>query len=190
VGSIARPEDLPTDKRILCFSPQPDDDVISMDGTMTGGLAATSAVLHDQRHHRRVRRRRPHRGRLVGEHDDHVRVQVAGVHAFARKVTAFWAPRMRGAWTSPRCRSSGLIRPASVSACRSLHIPRTGPLSWTCRSTRGRGPQAADRPDDIGFVVKLLRDIRPQWIIVARASTRRDAPPVRRSGVRGLHQLG
>jgi glucosamine-6-phosphate deaminase len=90
--TIARPETLPTDKRILCFSPHPDDDVISMGGTLTR-LAETGNEVHvaymtngniavfddDARN-------------IVGlwaEMNDAFGFKSPAVHAFARKINGF-----------------------------------------------------------------------------------------------------
>ncbi len=57
---------LPQGKRIICFSPHPDDDVISMGGILRKLVLNENEItrrLHDERQHRRLRSRRaPLRG--------------------------------------------------------------------------------------------------------------------------------
>lgn len=171
--SIARPEELPTDKRILCFSPHPDDDVISMGGTLTQ-LARTANDVHvaymtngniavfdeDARH-------------AVGvwaEMNDKFGFKSPAVHAFARKINGFLATKEPGAVDIPEVQEiKALIRRAeATTACQSMHIPpdQAHFLDLPFYKT-GEVRKHPISPEDVAIVLKLMRDLKPHWIFVA-----------------------
>ena len=97
---------LPRDQRVICFSPHPDDDVISMGGIlrklveneneitvayMTSGNVAV--FDHDVRRHFDFLRRLASERRLAGE----------AVGGWRAGWTSSWRPSARATWTFPRC---------------------------------------------------------------------------------------
>lgn len=171
--SIARPEDLPTDKRILCFSPHPDDDVISMGGTLTR-LAETGNEVHvAYMTNGNIAVFDDDAQSVVGlwaEMNDAFGFKSPAVHAFARKVNGFLATKAPGGVDIPEVQDiKALIRRGeAVAACRSMHIPaeRAHFLDLPFYKT-GEVRKRPIGPEDVKIVLNLLRTVKPQWIFVA-----------------------
>ncbi len=172
-NSIARPEDLPRDRRILCFSPHPDDDVISMGGTLTrlsetgnevhvGYMTNGNIAVFDDDARSMVG--------LWAEMNDTFGFKSPAVHAFARKIHGFLATKAPGAVDIPEVQEikSLIRRSEAVAACRSMHIPadRAHFLDLPFYKT-GEVRKRPIGSEDVNLVLKLLRELKPSWIFVA-----------------------
>ncbi len=122
-------------RKIICFSPHPDDDVISMGGILRKLVENENddhRRVHDQRQHRRLRpRRAPLRGlpatagrRAAASAERAVTELVRRVDAVPRRASA------RATSTSPRCRTSS----ASSASRRRSAASRC----WGCEESAAR----------------------------------------------------
>ena len=164
---------LPTDRRVLCFSPHPDDDVISMGGALTR-LAARGNEVHVAYM----------TSGNIAVFDDHTLQmlefwsELNGTFAFEPqastalldRVRAYLAGKPAGAVDSSEIQAiKGRIRRAeATAACRSMDIPAEHahfldlPFYQT-GEVRKRPVGLAD----VEIVLGLLREVRPQWLFVA-----------------------
>ncbi len=171
--SIARPETLPSGKKALCFSPHPDDDVISMGGTLSRLVDAGNEVhvaymtngniaVFDDDARRMVS--------LWAEMNDAFGFKSPAVHAFARKIHGFLATKEAGAVdiTEVQDIKSLIRRSEALAACRvmGIAVDRAHFLDLPFYKT-GEVRKRPISPEDVKIVVKLLRDVRPDWVFVA-----------------------
>ncbi len=164
---------LPTGQRVICFSPHPDDDVISMGG-MLGKLvengneilvaymtSGSIAVFdHD------VRRYVDFLERLAREGV----VEPAHIVPLARKVYAFFETKRPGDVDLPEIQElKGLIREAeAVAAIETLGLPPAAArflrLPFYRTGTVRKNPIG---PEDVAIVRALLEEFAPAYIFVA-----------------------
>ncbi|MGH7500127.1 MAG: glucosamine-6-phosphate deaminase [Longimicrobiales bacterium] len=164
---------LPRDRRVLCFSPHPDDDVISMGGILgklvENGNHVTVAYMtsgniavfdHD------VRRYIDFLERLAVEH----RTEPAPVEKLATTVREFLARKKVGDVDTPEVQDlKRMIREAeAVSGIEVMGLDRCNArfLNLPFYQT-GKVVKDPIGPDDVAIVRDLLAEIQPQLIFVA-----------------------
>ena len=185
-GDRPSPRDEIFPKRVLVFSPHPDDDVISMGGTLIR--------LVDQGHEVHVAYQTS--GNIAVFDDDAIRLcRVRGrVQPAVRRLAASGRPNSRPMSKSFCARSRpGQIDSAEVQRIKTLDPPRRGPggrpllrlpaerlhfLDMPFYET-GRVKKKPLSEEDIQLMVDLLREVRPHQIYAAgdlRIRTARIAP--------------
>jgi len=171
--TIMRPEMMPTDKRVLCFSPHPDDDVISMGDTIMRLAGAGNDIHVAYMTNGNIAVFDDDARRLVGlwaDMNDSFGFKSPAVHAFARKVHGFLATKEPGAVDIPEVQDmKALIRRSeAVAACLSMHVPRENAhfLDLPFYKT-GEVRKRPIGPEDVQIVLKLLRQLKPDWVYVA-----------------------
>jgi glucosamine-6-phosphate deaminase len=164
---------LPSGKRVICFSPHPDDDVISMGGilrklvendnemTVAYMTSGNIAVFdHD------VRRYVDFLERLAGEHD----IARGDVEALATKVLRFLAEKKAGDVDIPEVQDlKRMIREAeAVSGLEVMGLTRDNAcfLNLPFYQT-GKVAKDPIGPADVAIVRDLLRELQPQIVFVA-----------------------
>jgi glucosamine-6-phosphate deaminase len=164
---------LPTHQRIICFSPHPDDDVISMGGilrklveneneiTIAYQTSGNIAVFdHD------VRRYVDFLVRTAGN----ALIEQTKVEALASTVYSFLDRKRPGEVDIPEVQDiKRIIREAeAVSGIETVGLPRSAArfLNLPFYQT-GKVRKDAIGPKDVGIVRALLEEIRPQHIFVA-----------------------
>ena len=164
---------LPSDKRVICFSPHPDDDVISMGGILRklveNGNDITVAYMtsgniavfdHD------VRRYVDFLERLAGEHD----IGRDDVEALAAKVLQFLAGKKAGDVDIPEVQDlKRMIREAeAVSGLEVMGLTRDNAcfLNLPFYQT-GKVAKDPIGPGDVAIVRTLLKELEPDLIFVA-----------------------
>jgi glucosamine-6-phosphate deaminase len=164
---------LPTHQRIICFSPHPDDDVISMGGilrklveneneiTIAYQTSGNIAVFdHD------VRRYVDFLVRTAGNG----LIEPAKVESLAATVYAFLERKRPGEVDIPEVQDiKRIIREAeAVSGIETVGLPRSAArfLNLPFYQT-GKVRKDAIGPKDVAIVRALLEEIRPQQIFVA-----------------------
>ena len=171
--TIARHGSLPTDKRVLCFSPHPDDDVISMGATLTRLAEMGNAVHVAYMTSGNIAVFDDDTVTQVGiwaDMNDNFGFKNPAVHAFARKIQGFFATKTPGGVDLPEVQDiKGIIRRnEAVAACRAMGIHRENAhfLDLPFYKT-GEVRKRPIGPEDVAIVLKLLREVHPQWIFVA-----------------------
>ena len=171
--TIVRHGTLPTGKRVLCFSPHPDDDVISMGGTLNKLVRAGNQV---------------HVAYMtsgnIAVFDDDARmmlnfwadlnlafgVDTKQTRAVVEKVKGFFAVKPPGGVDIPEVQEikTWIRRNEAASACRLMGIPRdnTHHLNLPFYRT-GEVRKRPISEDDVQIVLDPIRRIRPDWIFVA-----------------------
>jgi len=172
-GTIANHSSLPNNKRVLCFSPHPDDDVISMGGTLTR-LAQRGCDVH-------VAYMTSGNIAVFDEYAEQMLEFWADLNktlgfatenslALVKKVRDFFASKQPGEIDIPEVQEiKGRIRRSeAVAACRSMGIPTQNAhfLDLPFYQT-GEVRKRPIGPDDIEIVTFLLRQLRPHWVFVA-----------------------
>ena len=164
---------LPTHQRIICFSPHPDDDVISMGGilrklveneneiTVAYQTSGNIAVFdHD------VRRYVDFLVRTAGNG----LIDPAKVESLAEKVYEFLERKRPGEVDIPEVQDiKRIIREAeAVSGIETVGLPRSAArfLNMPFYQT-GKVRKEAVGPKDVAIVRALLEEIRPQQIFIA-----------------------
>ena len=164
---------LPTGKRVVCFSPHPDDDVISMGGilrklvenendiTVAYMTSGNIAVFdHD------VRRYVDFLERLAGEHD----IARENVEALAARVFGFLGGKKAGDVDIPEVQDlKRMIREAeAVSGLEVMGLTRQNAcfLNLPFYQT-GKVAKDPIGPADVAIVRDLLKQIRPDIVFVA-----------------------
>ena len=164
---------LPHGRRVICFSPHPDDDVISMGGILRklaeNGNAITVAYMtsgniavfdHDVRRHVDF---------LLRMHRD-ARIGGAGVEETAAKVHAFLAAKKPGDVDIPEVADiKRLIREAeAISGLETVGLPATSGrfLNLPFYQT-GKVKKDPIGPADVAIVRALLEELTPDFIFVA-----------------------
>ena len=171
--TIARTGQLPPNKRILCFSPHPDDDVISMGGTLmrfnklgndvhTAYMTNGNIAVFDDDANRMVS--------LWADMNDKFGFKSKEVHAFARKIHGFLATKAPGEVDLPEVQEikSLIRRGEAVAACQSMGISREKAhfLDLPFYKT-GEVRKRPISKEDVDLVLKCTRNVRPQWIFIA-----------------------
>ena len=164
---------LPKDARVLCFSPHPDDDVISMGGilykltqnrndvTVAYMTSGNIAVFdHDVRRYVDFLERLGH-GRGLDP---------AGVDALAREVRGFLATKQPGDVDIPQVQDiKRMIREAeAISGIETLGLPESAArfLNLPFYQT-GQVRKDPVGPADVAIVRALLEEVRPELVFVA-----------------------
>lgn len=164
---------LPSNKRVICFSPHPDDDVISMGGIlrkfvqnendicvayMTSGNIAV--FDHDVRRHMDF---------LVRLHDDQ-HLGGSDTAQLATRVDAFLHTKHPGDVDSPEVQNvKRIIRESeAVSGIEVLGLTRahTRFMNLPFYQT-GKVKKDSIGPADVAIVVALLRELKPEIVFVA-----------------------
>lgn len=171
--TIAHYGSLPTGKRMLCFSPHPDDDVISMGATLSR-LATRGNEVHVAYM----------TSGNIAVFDDYTlqmfEFWAAVNHAFGfdaartqasvKKVGDFFASKAPGAVDIPEVQEiKGRIRRSeAVAACRAMGIPDSNAhfLDLPFYQT-GEVRKRPIGPEDVDIVRKLIQTIKPHWVFVA-----------------------
>ncbi len=172
-STIAHYGSLPTDKRVLCFSPHPDDDVISMGGTLTR-LARRGCEVH-------VAYMTSGNIAVFDEHAlqmlefwadlNHViGCETRKTQAHLRKVQEFMRAKQPGAVDIPEVQElkARIRRAEALAACTFMGIPaeRAHFLDLPFYQT-GEVRKRPIGPEDVDIVYRLLQQVRPQWIFIA-----------------------
>ena len=164
---------LPRDTRIICFSPHPDDDVISMGGILhklaVNGNQLTVAYMtsgnlavfdHDVRRHLDFIRR------LADEH----RIPAAAAEELQERVNRFLAQKRPGDVDIPEVQDTKrLIRESeAVAGIRTLGLEEGAArfLDLPFYQT-GKVKKDPIGPEDIDVVRRLLEEVRPELVFVA-----------------------
>ena len=164
---------LPRQARIICFSPHPDDDVISMGGVLhklaANGNDLTVAYMtsgnlavfdHD------VRRHLDFIGRLAGER----RIPSETAQDLQRRVDQFLAQKRPGDVDIPEVQDTKrLIRESeAIAGIRTLGLEERSArfLNLPFYQT-GKVKKDPIGPDDVAIVRQLLEEIRPEIVFVA-----------------------
>ncbi len=164
---------LPRQSRIICFSPHPDDDVISMGGILhklaVNGNELTVAYMtsgnlavfdHD------VRRHLDFIGRMAGER----RISEAAAAELHRRISAFLAGKRPGDVDIPEVQDiKRLIRESeAVAGIRTLGLEERAArfLNLPFYQT-GKVKKDPIGPADVAIVQELLEEVRPDLIFVA-----------------------
>lgn len=172
-NTIVKPDSLPTDRRILCFSPHPDDDVISMGGTLTRLVEACNEVHVAYMTNGNIAVFDDDASTIVGlwaDMNDKFGFKSPAVHAFARRITAFLRTKDPGAVDISEVQEikSLVRRSEALAACRSMGIFRE--CAHFLDLPFYKTGEVRKRPigrEDIDLVLKILREIKPEWIFVA-----------------------
>ncbi|MCR9198259.1 MAG: glucosamine-6-phosphate deaminase [Planctomycetaceae bacterium] len=172
-GDVQRPQDDVFPKRVIVFSPHPDDDVISMGGTLIR--------LADQGHDVRVAYQTS--GNIAVFDDDAQRfaefvelfcdefdVQSEQIDELCRQMSQFLGTKESGQVDSDQVRRiKGVIRRSeAIAGVRCCGVPsdRTHFQNLPFYET-GRVKKAGISEADIAQTVELLRDVRPHQIYAA-----------------------
>jgi glucosamine-6-phosphate deaminase len=172
-GRIRGRSKLPSGKRVICFSPHPDDDVISMGGTLRKLVLNRNAITvaymtsgniavfdHD------VIRYLDWLGRLAREQG----AGVAEAEQLEARVRAFLAAKTPGAVDTPEVQGlKRIIREAeAVSGIETLGLPRSAARFLDLPFYRtGQVRKDPVGPADVAVVRGLLEEVRPDLLFVA-----------------------
>ncbi|GMU19969.1 MAG: glucosamine-6-phosphate deaminase [Phycisphaerae bacterium] len=172
-GTIAHYGSLPDDKRMLCFSPHPDDDVISMGGTLTRLVKRGNEVHVAYMTSGNIAVFDDYAFQMMDFWCDLNRVAGGDTglsHAFWRRVDSFLKSKEPGQVDIPELQEvkSRLRRSEALAACRWMGIPaeRAHFLDLPFYKT-GEVRKRPIGPEDVQIVLELIRRVRPQWIFVA-----------------------
>lgn len=172
-ATIADNGQLASGKRILCFSPHPDDDVISMGGTLTHLVRRGNEVHVAYMTSGNIAVFDDYALQMMDFWEDLNRVsgfESAKAQAFAKKVRDFLSVKMPGQVDIPELQEvkTRLRRSEAVAACRWMGIPKSLAhfLDLPFYQT-GEVRKRPIGPEDVEIVYKLLREVRPHWVFVA-----------------------
>ncbi len=172
-ATIAAGQALPTGQRVLCFSPHPDDDVISMGATLArlveGGndvhvayMTSGNIAVFDDHAHQMVK--------FWAAVNHALGVETARTREVDRMVEAFLERKPPGGVDSPEVQQikAQIRRAEAVAACRWMGVPPDNAhfLDLPFYQT-GEVRKRPIGDDDVGIVAALLRNLRPHWIFVA-----------------------
>ncbi|MBM4186367.1 MAG: glucosamine-6-phosphate deaminase [Gemmatimonadetes bacterium] len=164
---------LPRGERVICFSPHPDDDVISMGGMLrklvlnqnqitVGYLTSGNIAVFDHD----VRRYLDFLGRLAAERA----LATDAVEALTERVEGFFRRKRPGEVDLPEIRDlKRMIRESeAVSGIETLGLPRSAArfLDLPFYQT-GKVRKDPVGPADVATVRRLLDEIRPSLVFVA-----------------------
>lgn len=172
-ATVADDGQLPTDKRILCFSPHPDDDVISMGGTLSRLVKRGNEVHAAYMTSGNIAVFDDYALQMMDFWEDLNRVagcDTEKAHGFGKKVREFLTAKQPGQVDIPELQEtkSRLRRSEAVAACRWMGVPKSRAhfLDLPFYKTG----EVRKRPignEDVEIVYRLVKQIRPQWIFVA-----------------------
>jgi len=172
-NTLSRQGMLPTGKKILCFSPHPDDDVISM------GAALTELVRCGNEVHVAYMT-----SGNIAVFDDYARqmlnfwsdmnlifdFETERTADFVKKVKVFLATKPAGAIDIPEVQTikEWLRRNEAAAACRTMGIPvqQAHFLNLPFYQT-GEVRKRPIGEKDINIIDKVLREIQPDWVFLA-----------------------
>ncbi len=172
-NTVAHYGSMPTDKKVLCFSPHPDDDVISMGGTLrrlvrrgnevhVAYMTSGNIAVFDDYAYQMLE--------FWADLNHAADFDSEATLAYIRKVRDFFATKPPGAVDIPEVQEiKGLIRRSeALAACRSMGIPAKNAhfLDLPFYQT-GQVRKRPIGPEDIDIVQKLIQTIQPDWIFVA-----------------------
>jgi glucosamine-6-phosphate deaminase len=168
---------LPRERRIIVFSPHPDDDVISMGGTLrklhendnevvVAYMTSGNIAVFDHE----VRRYIDFLQRFTRDRDELTDAMVEGVNALAGRIGAALAAKRPGDVDIPEVQDTKReIREAeAVSGVEALGLPRSA-----CRFLNlpfyqtGQVRKDPIGPADIRIILELFDEVRPEVIYVA-----------------------
>lgn len=171
--SIVPPRHLPSGRRMLCFSPHPDDDVISMGGTLT------HLVKRDNEVHVAYMT-----SGNIAVFDDHTLQMLEFWHdlnqildcgskrseTLLADMRSFLNSKLPGMVDSEEIQhvKDRIRRAEALAACRSMGIPPSQAhfLNLPFYQT-GEVRKRPIGPEDVDIVARLLRQLQPDWIFVA-----------------------
>ncbi len=172
-ASIVTKDMMPARKRMLCFSPHPDDDVISMGGTLTRFVHRENEVHVAYMTNGSIAVADDHTLQLLDVWSDlnHTfKLDTEYTTAFYDKVHKFLADKEPGEVDSFEVQEiKRLIREAeALAACRSMGIPTQNAhfLDLPFYQT-GEVRKHPISEHDIEIVTELMRSIHPDWVFVA-----------------------
>ena len=164
---------LPHDKKVLCFSPHPDDDVISMGGTLNALVrsgcdvhvaymtSGNIAVFDD--YARQMLNTWADLNRLFG-------IDMDRTKSIVKKVKDFFAAKKPAMMDIPEVLQikEWIRRNEAAAACRSMEIPFKNAcfLDMPFYQT-GEVRKRPIGEKDVQLVYDLLKKVRPQWVFVA-----------------------
>jgi len=171
--TLVRQGMLPGDKRVLCFSPHPDDDVISMGGTLhelvrqgnevhVAYMTSGNIAVFDE-YARQMLNCWADLNRLFD-------FDTERTDAIVRRIKDFFASKKPGQVDIPEVQAikQWIRRNEAAAACRSMGVPfkQAHFLDLPFYQTG----QVRKRPiseADVQVVLDVLRRVRPQWVFVA-----------------------
>ncbi len=173
LDTIVQHGSLPSGIRVLCFSPHPDDDVISMGGTLNrltrrgndvfvAYMTSGNIAVTDE-HALQMIRFWTELNRSFDLDSDKSATVLQEVRRFLESKT----PGEADSWQVQRIKS--LIRQSeALAACRHIGIPENHAhfLELPFYKT-GQVRKLPITDADIDIVLNLIREIRPRWIFVA-----------------------
>lgn len=162
-----------TRRRMLCFSPHPDDDVISMGGTLTRLIQRENEVHVAYMTNGSIAVADDHALQSLdfwADLNHTFKLDTESTAAFYDKVHKFLADKEPGEVDSFEVQEiKRLIREAeALAACRSMGIPTENAhfLDLPFYQT-GEVRKRPISEEDIEIVAGLIRKIRPDWVFVA-----------------------
>ncbi|GMV96274.1 MAG: glucosamine-6-phosphate deaminase [Phycisphaerae bacterium] len=172
-ATVAENGHLPDDKRVLCFSPHPDDDVISMGGTLTRLVQRGNEVHVAYMTSGNIAVFDDYALQMMDFWEDLNRFagcNTEKLDQFDRKVREFLAAKSPGQVDIPELQEikACLRRSEAVAACRWMGIPesRAHFLDLPFYQT-GQVRKRPIGPEDVDIVYKLLQRVRPHWVFIA-----------------------
>jgi glucosamine-6-phosphate deaminase len=173
VATVADDGQLPTNKRVLCFSPHPDDDVISMGGTLRRLVQRGNEVHAAYMTSGNIAVFDDYAMQMIDFWVDLNRAahcDAAKARAFGGKVREFLSAKQPGQVDIPEVQEvkARLRHSEAQAACRWLGVPTSQAhfLDLPFYQT-GQVRKRPIGPEDVEIVYKLFRDVRPQWVFVA-----------------------
>jgi len=164
---------LPGDKRVLCFSPHPDDDVISMGGTLRALVARGSEVHVAYMTSGNIAVFDEYARQMLNCWADLNRIfgfDTERTEQIVRRIKDFFAAKQPGEVDITEVQSikQWIRRNEAAAACRSMGVSFKNAyfLDLPFYQT-GQVRKDPIGPDDVKIVLDLLRKVRPQWIFVA-----------------------
>ncbi len=172
-GTISNSGSLPTNKRILCFSPHPDDDVISMGGTLTRLAQRGNEVYVAYMTSGNIAVFDDYALQMLefwADLNKAMKFESEPALGFAKKVREFFASKEPGAVDIPEVQEikARIRQSEAVAACRSMGIPPKNAhfLDLPFYQT-GQVRKRPIGPEDIEIVQFLITHLRPYWVFVA-----------------------
>jgi len=171
--TITPRENLPTGKRMLCFSPHPDDDVISVGATLVRLVQADNEIHTAYMTSGNIAVADDHAIQMLEFWADlsfELESNSQKVNPLVKKVQQFLDNKAPGQVDSPELQQiKTLIRKSeALAACRWLGIPQTQAhfLDLPFYQT-GEVRKRPISDEDVGIVLELLQKVKPHWVFVA-----------------------
>lgn len=163
----------PTGKRMICFSPHPDDDVISMGGTLTEMVKCGNEVHVAYMTSGNIAVFDDYARQMLNFWSDlnHIfEFDSNRTLTFVRKVKDFFATKTPGAVDIREVQQikEWIRRNEAAAACRSMGIPfRNAHFLDLPFYQTGEVSKRPIADADVKIVVELLRQVRPHWVFLA-----------------------